>query len=248
MQYAKFFPLIEATFLERPVINADLLERVFLLQKGSPALKNLYELNDEITDLRKSGEEIINIGKELDKIAREKVEDTISLAQIAILVFFPLFLIVGIGTLYYITSTVVKRLGLVIKIVEKTGKGEFSKVVMPAEKWGGDEVGVLIRKFNDMEGELAEREEEIEKKNKELLMSKKLAAIGTLASGVAHELNNPLNNIYLSAQVLQKEAGEGCSPFMKETLDDIIGQSIRVKGIVGDLLIRERKGAELQNH
>ena len=65
----------------------------------------------QITDLRKSGEEIINISKELDKIAREKVEKTISLSQIAILIFFPLFLIVGIGTLYYITSTVVKRSG-----------------------------------------------------------------------------------------------------------------------------------------
>ena len=64
-------------------------------------------------------------------------------------------------------------------------------------------------------------------------MSKKLAAIGTLASGVAHELNNPLNNIYLSAQVLQKEAEDNCSPLVKETLNDIIGQSIRVKGIVG---------------
>ena len=39
MQYAKFFPLIEATFLERPVINADLLERVFLLAEGKPCGK-----------------------------------------------------------------------------------------------------------------------------------------------------------------------------------------------------------------
>jgi signal transduction histidine kinase len=236
MQYAKFFPLIEATFLERPVINADLLERIFLLQKGSPAVKSLLEMDQEIADLRKSGEEIINISKELDKTAREKVENTISLSQIAILVFFPLFLVVGIGTLYYITSTVVKRLGLVIEIVEKTGKGQFSLVTVPAGKWGRDEVGVLMQKFNDMEEELAEREKELDTKNKELLQSKKLAAIGTLASGVAHELNNPLNNIYLSAQVLQKEAGDSCSPFVKETLDDIIGQSIRVKGIVGDLL------------
>ena len=42
-------------------------------------------------------------------------------------------------------------------------------------------------------------------KNQELMQTKKLAAIGTLAAGVAHELNNPLNNIYLSAQVLAQE-------------------------------------------
>jgi signal transduction histidine kinase len=235
-QYAKFFPLIEATFLERPIINAEILKKVFLLNREHPAVKNLYELKDNISDLRKSGEEIINISKELDKTARAKVDNTISLSQMAILIFFPLFLIVGIGTLFYITSTVVKRLAMVIEIIEKTGKGDFSLVSAPAGKWGRDEVGVLIRKFNDMEEELVEREQELDSKNKELLQSKKLAAIGTLASGVAHELNNPLNNIYLSAQVLQKEAGDSCSPFVKETLNDIIGQSIRVKGIVGDLL------------
>ena len=236
MQYAMFFPLIEAAFLERPVITAELLKRVFILPKKDPPVKTLLDLDQDISSLRKSGEEIINISKELDRIAREKVENTISLSQMAIIIFFPLFLVVGIGTLFYISSTVVKRLAMVIEIVEKTGKGNFSLVSVPAEKWGGDEVGVLIRKFNDMEEELVEREEELDTKNKELLQSKKLAAIGTLASGVAHELNNPLNNIYLSAQVLQKEAGGSCSPFMKETLDDIIGQSIRVKSIVGDLL------------
>ena len=236
MGHVKFFPLIEATFLERPAINADVLVRAFRLDKGNPAVTSLRQLEQEIADLRKSGEEIINISKELDRIARQNAEKTISLSQMAILIFFPLFLIVGIGTLFYISNTVVKRLGLVIDIVEKTGKGQFSLVSVPAEKWGKDEVGMLIRKFNDMEEELVERDEELDTKNKELLMSKKLAAIGTLASGVAHELNNPLNNIYLSAQVLQKEVKDNVSPLVRETLNDIIGQSIRVKGIVADLL------------
>jgi signal transduction histidine kinase len=87
-----------------------------------------------------------------------------------------------------------------------------------------------------MEDQLALHEEELEQKNKELMQTKKLAAIGTLASGVAHELNNPLNNIYLSAQVLAKEAGEGCSREVKEAVGDIVSQTERVKRIVRDLL------------
>ncbi len=68
------------------------------------------------------------------------------------------------------------------------------------------------------------------------MQTKKLAAIGTLASGVAHELNNPLNNIYLSAQVLSREAGGTCPPAVKEAVGDIVGQTERVKRIVSDLL------------
>ncbi len=68
------------------------------------------------------------------------------------------------------------------------------------------------------------------------MQTKKLAAIGTLAAGVAHELNNPLNNIYLSAQVLAKEGGEHCSTEIKESVSDILGQTERVKRIVGELL------------
>ena len=74
------------------------------------------------------------------------------------------------------------------------------------------------------------------KKEEELIQSKKLAAIGTLASGVAHELNNPLNNIHISAQILAKEMGEDCTGVIEETVDDILSQTFRVKKIVGNLL------------
>jgi C4-dicarboxylate-specific signal transduction histidine kinase len=83
------------------------------------------------------------------------------------------------------------RLHLLTTFIEETGAGNFVHDFQPSPQWGNDEVGQLIRKFGFMENQLSQRE-------KELLQSKKLAAIGTLASGVAHELNNPLNNIYTS--------------------------------------------------
>lgn len=232
-RYYKFFPLIELTFLERPHQASEFLEKMFLLPPNHRLVMGLRELYSDIQILRKDGEDILIISKDLDKVARENTENVIHMSQIAILIFFPLFLVVGIGMLFVISNNVVNRLRLLIDFVEKTGKGDYSHIPVSSQK---DEVGVLIREFNDMENQLSQREDELDRKNKELLQSRKLAAIGTLASGVAHELNNPLNNIYISAQVLMKEAGESCSLAARETVNDILGQTLRVKRIVGDLL------------
>jgi signal transduction histidine kinase len=131
-----------------------------------------------------------------------------------------------------------------ITLVEKTGSRYVPEVPAPHSKGGAeDEVEILIEKFNHMDRQLAQWEEELHKKNQELLQSKKLAAIGTLASGVAHELNNPLNNIYISAQVLSKQVDDTAPPSVREVVEDILWQTVRVKGIVADLLefARERE-------
>lgn len=236
-QNVALYALVKGTFLERPSQSADALVKAFHLPRNHPLVTQLMELDADIAALRKTGEDILVISKDLDKIAREKTELVIRVSQIAILIFFPLFFAVGIGTLFFISTNVVKRLMLLINVVEKTGKGSYPHLSLPSS--GGnahDEVGVLIDRFNTMEDQLAERAAELERKNKELIQTKKLAAIGTLAAGVAHELNNPLNNIYLSAQVLSKESGEGCRPAVKDAVSDILGQTVRVKRIVGDLL------------
>ncbi|MBF0558123.1 MAG: GHKL domain-containing protein [Nitrospirae bacterium] len=235
-QYRSIDPLIQLTFREHPLQAAEFLESA---SQRTPVelIEGLNALDSEIRNLRKNGEDIMGYTTEMDRYARGNVEHVISISQIAILVVFPLFFISGIGTLFFISRNMASRLKLLAACVERTGKGHFAAVDFPENsKWGDDEVGVLIKEFNVMETQLAQREEELRRKNEELLQSRKLAAIGTLASGVAHELANPLNNIYISAQILEKEASHSCSPIVLETMHDIIGQTIRVKRIVGDLL------------
>ncbi len=230
-QHSDFFPLIESTFLENPLVNAEILKAVFFLKANNPVIKNLQELSTETNNLRKNGEEILTISKALDISARKKVKRYISYLRTAALFLFPLFLFVGLGALLAIN--IVKRLKILSRAIEETGKGDFSSLAVPAKE---DEVCGLIDTLNKMKIQLAIREEELKKKSEELLQSKKLAAIGTLAAGVAHELNNPLNNIYTSAQRLMRKSGDECPPLIKKELDDIFDQTMRVKHIVADLL------------
>jgi signal transduction histidine kinase len=179
------------------------------------------------------------VSKDLDTISRQKVDRTISISQTALLILFPLFLLVGITALFVIIRSTVKHLKILTGAIEKTGKGDFTSLPASSKH---DEVGALIDAFNKMEADLIARDHEIEKKNEELLQSRKLASLGTLASGVAHELNNPLNNIYLAAQILTKEIDtETCPGIIKETVGDIYSQTQRVKRIVSDLLAFARE-------
>ncbi|HTZ18985.1 MAG TPA: ATP-binding protein [Dissulfurispiraceae bacterium] len=235
-RYSDFFPLIEAAFNEQPLKAADLLKKAFNVPESHSMITILNDLDSEISLLRKTGEDLLASSRNLDKVARSEVDDLIRISQAEIIVFMLLFLLSGITTLYLINRNVVKRLKLMIALVEGTGKGQFPQVDVSLSKWDNDEVGMLIREFNNMERELLKREAEINRKNTELLQSKKLAAIGTLAAGVAHELNNPLNNIYLSVQVLKRMAGDNCPHAVNEIVEDITSQSARVKHIVGELL------------
>ncbi len=232
----EYAQLIQRAFSESPLLGAELLEKAFFMSPHHTLVKGLKELDAERALLRRNGEEILVLSEELETSARGSIDEAIRMSQISTFTLFPLFFVSGIVTLLLISKNVVNRLQLLINIAERTGKGHYSQIPVPKRVSGGDETERLVVKFNEMTWQLLNREEELERKNAELLQSKKLAAIGTLAAGVAHELNNPLTNIYISVQVLKREARDIFSPFVRETLDDIVNQTMRVKGIVGDLL------------
>jgi len=74
---AQFFNLVESTFLEQPLLSAEFLQKAVRLPPSHMLITGLRELDSDITALRKTGEDILVISKDLDKIAREKVETVI---------------------------------------------------------------------------------------------------------------------------------------------------------------------------
>jgi len=103
-------------------------------------------------------------------------------------------------------------------------KGDTSVRVHPL---GKGEIALLGQSFNSMV-------ETLDETQRELMQKDKLASMGQLAAGVAHELNNPLGTILLYADVMYRDASEG-DP-RRDDLKMIINEAYRCKTIVAELL------------
>ena len=105
----------------------------------------------------------------------------------------------------------VERLG---HVAQSAGRGDYSlRLAVPSDQQ--DEVARVMVVFNrmlslvedyrdDMEGKVRDAADEIAKKNQQLMLGQRLAATGTLASGIAHEINNPLGGMLNVAKRLER--------------------------------------------
>jgi signal transduction histidine kinase len=100
---------------------------------------------------------------------------------------------------------------------------------LPEPESRAEEFLPLYRAFNRMIRELEDHQEQ-------LVQSRKIAAVGTLTAGVAHELNNPINNIVLTAETLQEDYAQLSPDEAQAMIHDILVQSERASEIVRDLL------------
>ncbi len=123
-----------------------------------------------------------------------------------------------------IARFITRPIAELVEANRRLARGDMTVRVQPH---GSGEVAMLGRSFNSMV-------ETLHKTQQELLHKEKLASMGQLAAGVAHEINNPLGTILLFADTMYKEAPED-DP-RRDDLKMIIKETIRCKNIVADLL------------
>jgi PAS domain S-box-containing protein len=119
-----------------------------------------------------------------------------------------------------------------INFIRKSGEKipvNFSAAII---KEGGREIG-SVGIFSDLrEHERLRRE--LEKAQRQVVQAAKIASLGRLAAGVAHEINNPLAGILIYADMLMKQVDD--TPSLRQDLQEIINQTLRCKEIVTRLL------------
>jgi two-component system, NtrC family, sensor kinase len=164
-------------------------------------------------------------------------------------------LVAGVGILvvlvltYFITRSMILPLEEMVKASNRIAAGDLDHSVSINSQ---DEIGILANSFNKMLAsiktmklELEEwgrtLEEKVNKRTEELVsvqtqmaQSEKLASIGRLAAGVAHEINNPLGGI-LTFSMLALEDCDDDHP-LKESLEVIVKQTLRCRETVKGLL------------
>ncbi len=170
-------------------------------------------------------------------------------------------LVVAIGAGWLLQRTIYRPLRDLESGAARISRGELSHEV-PVR--GNDEFGRVAGSFNTMCTALKESqahteqliqtlESRVEERSQQLLAARaeaahgeKLAAIGMLASGIAHELNNPLTGVLTFTTLLRKKAAAGTQD--AEDLDLVIRETKRCAGIIKRLLDFAREKVPVKGH
>jgi signal transduction histidine kinase len=97
-----------------------------------------------------------------------------------------------------------------------------------------DEIGLLAESFNEMSRKMASDIKQLQNLNEQLIRTEKLAAMGTLAAGVAHEVNNPLASISSLIQMMQSK--QDLDEKTRENLKLISEQINRITRVTKDMM------------
>ena len=181
----------------------------------------------EVEKIRAKGKELVDFSQNLLRIKRERIHRALT-RTLSIPIAFVGSLVLLLTLIFQlVVKNILKPLALIQRTTEDVARGNYTPI--PHEEKRRDEISELIAAFNKMAGEIESRQEEV-------VQSRKIAAIGTFTSGIAHELNNPINNIYLTAETLLEEYTNLSDAEANELILDVLNQADRAGEIVKNLL------------
>jgi two-component system NtrC family sensor kinase len=151
--------------------------------------------------------------------------------------------------LFFITSSIIHPLKSMVFAANQIARGELNQKVSIDFK---DEIGQLAQSFNQMtenlkkaneklvhwgktlEKKVEERTEELREMQDSLIQSEKMASLGKMSAGVAHEINNPLTSILINTHLMLEKTEK--NHLFHEYLSLIADETTRCTDIVKGLL------------
>lgn len=221
------------------LVKLDTYER-FLLELKDIQRSEGTKLQDEQfmgqieNQLREYGKDMVTTAQGLmgkEKVALSKTLQHSLTLHMASLVVLLIFLVINA---YLLVGRIVTMLTRFSSYAQRIAAGDFTPIT-PSRQYR-DEFTELALAINEMIKQIANREAA-------LVQIHKIRAIGTLTAGVAHELNNPMNNIMLTTHMLMEDNSTLSEDERLEMLQDVVDETGRAKNIVGNLLDFARESA-----
>jgi two-component system NtrC family sensor kinase len=156
------------------------------------------------------------------------------LRHTALMYFLLIFLmtVIAIYVSTYLINLYTRPINRLIKATAEIARGNYHLLDIPPEE--SAEIRELEEYFNEMGKAIEERDQRLKDlAERTILRSEKLASVGRLASGIAHEINNPLTGILTYSSLLAEEL-KG-TPY-EEDLKTIKEEALRCRKIVRGLL------------
>ena len=197
-----------------------------ILQKSADLVTNGTGQIDVVA-IRQKGKALVDCAQRLIRLNRQGIQHALSSTLTIPLAFLGTFLALVLVLFHLITRGILRPLAMLQSATEQVAKESFEPITQKTK--GEDEVSQLIAAFNKMADEIKSGQEQ-------LLQSRKMASIGTFTSGIAHELNNPLNNISMTAESLLGDYQALAPEETNEMLQDILNQAERASQVVKNLL------------
>ena len=178
-------------------------------------------------ELREHGAAMVSQSLKLAEEERNSVALMLKLSKRLPLGFLAVLLPLIIYTANFLARQMLAPLSRMLTVTERIAQGDFTPIP-PARRFR-DEFTNLALALNHMM-------EELQRRHDMLVKSHKLRAVGTLTAGIAHELNNPINNITLTAAMLEEDYETLDDEERLDMIRDLATQAERATRIVRNLL------------
>ncbi len=230
--YADFRRSFESSSL---LSHPDIQEYQALVTK----LYLLYDAEKEtIEKIRMAARSVQAFTQSLSKHERLNIDATITRAITLLVIALVVIIIVGTIINIRLATSITTPIRAIEKITKKIAQGDFSESVKVK---GKNELSSLEASFNLMEEKLKDAlwslEHTIEKlreKQAQLVEAEKLASVGRLAAGIAHEINNPLTSVLTFSHLILEECTKE-NPWC-DKLRIMVRETERARNIVRQLL------------
>ena len=132
---------------------------------------------------------------------------------------------------FWMGHSIIRRIRILKQATQAISAGNLEYQLPPGRSSGFD---MLDEAFNNMARSLKDRDERLQKAFQRITRTERLASLGQMAAGVAHEINNPLGGILLYSNLVLEEMSDDHPG--RKNMEKIIYQTDRCKKIVQNLL------------